>query len=184
MELWAQGDRKRRASALEVHSSGVSGGTGTTRLRGWPVARRGGLRLASIDARTVEDKRAREKCLDRLAVLVEEAQLPAAQRPGGRDVLLGGLGRGRRAGTLQNYIKVWRRARDYFVTAFGTPWPKSVDQVIALFRDVVAGGASANAMKQVLYALSFLEQAGEVSERDRFSTHRAVQNFVEEAAAT
>ena len=114
-------------------------------------------------ARAAAETARRDRHIQDLAAMVQEAGLPLAADAAAADDpqrVLRRVGAGRRAETLRVRVAVWKRARRWFLHAFHKPWPTSVADALSYAEAMVAEPCPPSRLVAFAGTLGFLESAG------------------------
>ena len=140
-------------------------------LTDWPSSLKRSRVLASDpNARAIREESVRERWVHALMGEVAAAKLPftelleSSQNPAS---LMSIVAQGRRARTLRRRVLDWRAAARFFFFSCGTPWPRSVGEVLDYLASIVEGSKGRSALCRAVYAIGFMEKAGGVNEADR-----------------
>ena len=175
--------KKLRAEADEACAEAAAA---TPRADGPDPAWPGELkRLEDASGHAVVEKRRelRAKWVLRAADLVAEAGLPlyvTAQRTRDPQSTMGLVAQGRRLATIRRRVTDWRPARAYFLAEFGTPWPKSLEQVLDYIKVRADEPCHRTTLNSFHGALAFLERGGGVPLERQLSKSPAIRAAVEE----
>ena len=74
----------------------------------------------------------------------------------------------------------WKHAGRYFMLLTGSPWPASLGHVLECLHCIATSGAERSAIGRAVYALGFLEKAGNVHIDNRMCTNPLVKAALEE----
>ena len=77
----------------------------------------------------------------------------------------------------------WAPCRRFLLGRFGVPFPQEAGQVLEYLEAVGREGAARTTQSSLLSSLRFLEEAGEVPEKERLSADPALANAAKEAKA-
>ena len=110
----------------------------------WPTRLRRSKELEGVPGtRALAEEADRAKWSGVIAEVVREAGLPlaiAARELGDTGAILGRCAQGLRARTLRRRARDWAKARRYFLTAWGAPWPQSPVWILDFVQALAAGG--------------------------------------------
>ena len=147
----------------------------------WKTTRHREATAATTDhQRRDAENSERDRWIDELIALVVEAELPItaeAKATADPDAALRQIAGRRRAKTIRQRVRMWRKVRSWLFSVYGTFWPTSASQMVYL-TDCVAGGCNRWIPQQVSSALSFLENAGSVPAHLRVSESPFWKNTV------
>ena len=86
------------------------------------------------------------------------------------------------ARTLEQRISCWRPFRRWLLATHGLVWPLGPEPLLEYFKVRQTEGAARSSYDSLLSALRFLEEAGEVAQEDKLSSHQNLTNSAKEAA--
>ena len=151
----------------------------------WPSRLKRRAADSSFPCREAEDKK-RAAWVARAGDLVQEAGLPLAAiaaRSADPAAALCRVGQGRRLRTIVKKVVTWRKAREWFLAAVGSPWPRSTEDMLEYLEARAAEPCAKSVLRTVLGALSFLERGGGVPERSQISHDMVLRSAIDEMTA-
>ena len=142
-------------------------------------------RLEDASGRAVAEKQRalRARWVQRAADIVAEAGLPlylTAQRTRDPQSTMGLVAQGRRLATIRRRVTDWRSARAYFLSEFGTPWPRKLEHVIEYVKVRADEPCQRTTLNSFHGALAFLERGGGAPEGMQLSKNPATRAAIEE----
>ena len=148
----------------------------------WKTTRHREATAATTDhQRRDAENSERDRWIYELISLVVEAELPItaeAKTTADPDAALKQIAGRRRAKTIRQRVRTWRKVRSWLLSVHSTPWPTSASQMVDYLTDCIAGGCNRWMPQQVSSALSFLESAGSVPAHLRVSESPFWKNAV------
>ena len=124
----------------------------------WPTKLRKLLsRAAGDDARARAESAERNRWLQKLKVLIMEAELlvNSLMVSGvSGDTAWVGIGQGLRARTLRKSVRGWTKASHFVAVSCGHPWPKNIVAMLEYIEVLIGGGAPPSSVRATVYGES------------------------------
>ena len=148
----------------------------------WPVKVRRREIAGTTQRQGAEDEK-RKAAVSAAGEIVWEAGLPLASLAKGAsdpESVLSRVGQGRRYRTIQKRVASWLRAREWFCSSFGRPWPRDASDVLAYLEARLGEPCPRSVLWSLHSSLVFFEKGGGVREADRISSDPALRSGIEE----